>query len=131
MPQIGPLVPLWSFCILLLVMTLKHFVADFVLQTSWVAHGKMRCQGWLAPLAVHTLSHAALTLCIALAVAPRLWWLAPADLVVHASIDRGKSVLAHRGGWGIDQPMFWWLFGLDQFAHQVTNVALVAAFFVF
>jgi hypothetical protein len=112
-------------------MAFKHFVADFLLQTNWIAHGKERSEGWFAPLAVHVLCHAALTLVIALAIAPRLWWLAPVDLVVHAAIDRGKSVVAHRGGWDPSQGAFWWLIGFDQFLHQATNIALAAAFFVF
>jgi hypothetical protein len=113
----------------MLVVALKHFVADFVLQTHWIAHGKERCEGWLAPLAVHALCHAVLTLGIALAVAPRLWWLALVDLVVHAAIDRGKTIIARRGGWGVDQGGFWRLLGADQFLHQVTNIGIVAALF--
>jgi hypothetical protein len=27
------------------------------------------------------------------------------------------------------QGAFWWLMGFDQFLHQVTNIALAAAFF--
>jgi Protein of unknown function (DUF3307) len=126
--QLGPAVPLWSACALLLVMAFKHFVADFVLQTKWIAHGKEARQGWLAPLAVHVLCHAALTLAIALAIAPRLWWLALVDLVVHATIDRGKSLAGHWGGWTVEDSAYWWLLGFDQFLHQATNIALTAAF---
>jgi hypothetical protein len=124
-------VPLESFCALLLVMAFKHFVADFLLQTSWIAHGKERRVGWQAPLAVHVLCHAGLMLVIALVVAPRLWWLALVDLVVHAVIDRSKSLIGNRGGWQVNQFQYWWLLGFDQFLHQVTNIALVAALFLF
>lgn len=126
----GPTVPLWSFCALLVVVTLKHFVADFLLQTSWIARGKEGVHDWFAPLAVHVLGHAVLTLAIALAVAPRLWWLALVDLVIHAVIDRGKSVTGHWGRWEINKGQFWWLMGFDQLLHQLTNIALAAAFFV-
>ncbi|WP_246731362.1 DUF3307 domain-containing protein [Methylocapsa sp. S129] len=129
MPQIGPLVPLWTFCIVLVAMALKHFVADFALQPKWIAHGKERREGWLAPLALHAFGHAVLTLCVVLVVAPHLWWLALADFVVHAAIDRGKTLIAQRGGWCVDKAGFWWLLGFDQFLHQVTNVAIVAALF--
>ena len=127
MPQIGPSVPLGTFCVLLLVFAFKHFVADFLFQTNWIAHGKERVEGWFWPLAVHVLGHAVLTLAIALAVAPRLWWLALVDLVVHAAIDRGKSVTGHWGRWDAGQGAFWWLMGFDQFLHQATNIALGAA----
>jgi hypothetical protein len=129
-PQIGPSVPLWTFCAILLAFAFKHFVADFLLQTNWIAHGKERREGWLWPLAVHILIHAALTLVIALAIAPRLWWLALVDLVVHGCIDRSKSLTALWGGWKPNQGPFWWLMGFDQFLHQVTNIGLAAAFFV-
>jgi hypothetical protein len=129
--QFGPSVPLWTFCALLAVFALKHFVADFLLQTSWIARGKERVEGWFAPLAVHVLGHAVLTLAIAIVFAPRLWWLALVDLVVHAAVDRGKSMTGHWGRWAPDQGQFWWLMGFDQFLHQITNIALAAAFFVF
>jgi hypothetical protein len=108
-------------------MALKHYVADFVLQTNWIAHGKERSEGWFAPLAVHVLCHAALTLVIALVVAPHLWWLALVDLVVHAIIDRAKTLTGCYGGWKATQPQYWWLMGFDQFLHQVTNIAIAAA----
>jgi hypothetical protein len=129
LPQIGPPVALCTLCIVLVAVALKHFIADFVLQTRWIAHGKERSDGWLAPLAVHALCHGFLTLCIVLSIAPRLWWLALADLIAHAAIDRGKTLIALRGGWGVDKTQFWWLLGADQFLHQATNVAIVAALF--
>jgi Protein of unknown function (DUF3307) len=129
LPQIGLQVPLGSFCLVLLAMTAKHFVADFVLQTDWIARGKDRCEHWLAPLAMHVFYHALLTLCIVVLVAPRLWWLAAVDFVIHSTIDRSKTLIARRGGWRMDQAKFWWLLGADQFLHQATNIAIAAALF--
>ena len=131
MPWSGPLVPLGTFCALLLVMAFKHYVADFMLQTNWIAHGKERTEGWAAPLAVHVLCHAGLTLLIALVIAPRLWWLALVEIVVHGVIDHAKTTIANRGGWTPGQLQFWWLLGFDQFLHQATNIALAAAFYLF
>jgi hypothetical protein len=72
------------------------------------------------------LIHASFTLCIALAVAPSLWWLTLADLAIHATIDRCKSLISQWGGWDPTDGQYWWLLGFDQFLHQATNVALVA-----
>ena len=105
----------------------KHLAADFLMQTSGMARGKERAAHWFAPLASHVLCHAALTLLIVLAAAPRLWWLAAVDFAVHIAVDRCKTVLAHRGRWTPDRPQFWWLLGLDQCLHQLTNVGLAAA----
>ena len=131
MPQPGPSIPIWPFCALLLAMAVKHFVADFLLQTNWIARGKERRTGWGAPLAVHALIHGVATLLIALAIAPRLWWLGLADFAIHWTIDRAKTLVSLRGGWSADQAPFWWVIGFDQFLHQVTNIALAAAFLVF
>ncbi len=112
---------------MLLVLTLKHFIADFLLQTNWIARGKERREGWLAPLAVHVLIHAAFTLAIALAIAPRLWWLALVDFVIHSCVDRGKSLTLQWGRWDTTRALFWHLLGFDQFLHQVTNIGLAIA----
>ena len=122
----GSASPGWSFLLLTVAFTVKHYLADFVLQTNWIAHGKDRPNRWLAPLLAHGGFHAGLTLLIVLAVAPALWWLAAADLAIHLAVDRGKTLVGRWGGWDIRNPRFWWLFGFDQLLHQITNVGLAA-----
>ena len=39
----------------------KHLLADYVLQSSWMAHGKQRSHDWLAPLPAHAGCHGVLT----------------------------------------------------------------------
>ncbi|WP_246735993.1 DUF3307 domain-containing protein [Enterovirga aerilata] len=113
--------------VLTVAFTVKHFLADFVLQTGWIAIGK-DCRGdWFKPLAAHVAIHAGLALAIVLVVAPRLWWLAAIDLVVHFGVDRGKSVVGRWGGWTPHDARYWWLFGFDQLLHQVTNIGLAYA----
>ncbi len=130
MPSPNVTVPLGSFCALLLAMTVKHFVADFLLQNHWMALGKEQRDSWMAPLCVHVSCHAGLTLLIALVVAPRLWWLALVDLVIHAGVDRSKGMIGKRCRWEMSKWQYWWLLGFDQFLHQVTNIGLSAAFFL-
>ncbi len=112
---------------LVALFALKHVVADFLLQTDWIARGKESRRGWLLPLCAHVLCHAALTLLIALALAPRLWWLALVDFAIHIAIDRVKTLTSRWGPCRPGQPRFWWLIGLDQFLHQITNIGLAAA----
>ncbi|WP_232630870.1 DUF3307 domain-containing protein [Methylobacterium sp. Leaf118] len=121
------LTPLLPVLLLAAVMALKHYVADFLFQTNAIARGKERRHGWARPLALHVLGHAGLTLLIALAVAPRLWWLALADFGIHFAVDRTKTVLGRIGGWTQQDVRFWWLVGFDQFLHQLTNLGLAAA----
>ena len=121
--------PIGVFAVLALVFTTKHFVADFLLQNRWIALGKDSTSHWLRPLLVHVGLHALLTLAIVLAAAPRLWWLALVDFGIHFS-DRSKCLLAHWGGWTPQNARYWWLFGFDQYLHQVTNIGLAAALVV-
>ena len=122
------LVPLGTLAALMVVMAAKHFCADFLLQTSWIAKGKAAPRGWLLPLALHAGGHALLTLLIALLLFPRLWWLAPVEFVVHFGIDRAKALVGQRKPLNPGMTEYWWLLGFDQFLHQLTNVALVVAF---
>ena len=122
------LVPLGTVTALMVVMAAKHFCADFLFQTSWIAKGKSATHGWLLPLALHAAGHAALTLLIVLLLFPRLWWLAPLEFVVHASIDRAKVLVGRRKTLDASMTEYWWLIGFDQFLHQLTNVVLVLAF---
>ncbi len=118
------LVPLLPAAALWLAFSVKHFLADFVLQTSALARGKEQAHGWVVPLALHAGGHGVLTLLIALLVAPQLWWLGLADFAIHFLIDHGKTLIGRRGGWTPQDAQYWWLFGFDQFLHQATNIGL-------
>ena len=116
-----------TMALLCVIFAVKHVVADFFLQTNAMAHGKERRTGWLMPLLAHVSCHAVLTLLIVLVLVPRLWWLAIVDFVVHLCIDRCKTLIGQTQGWRPDQPSFWWLLGIDQCCHQLTNVGLATA----
>lgn len=102
----------------------KHFLADFLLQTDWMAAGKDRPQGWLLPLAAHAGVHGAMTGVLFLAVAPSMAWLGLVDMLVHGAIDRLKSISTRRKALTPRQTAFWWLFGLDQTLHHLTHIGL-------
>ena len=102
----------------------KHFLADFLFQTDWMAAGKERPQGWLFPLAAHAGVHGALTALLFLTVSPPLAWLGLADAAVHGLIDRLKSLATRRAQVTPRQSGFWWLFGADQSLHHLTHLAL-------
>lgn len=102
----------------------KHFLADFLLQTDWMAAGKERPRGWLPPLAAHASVHGALTAAFFLAVSPSLAWLGLADAVVHGILDRLKSIANRHLQVTPRQTGFWWLFGADQTLHHLTHLGL-------
>lgn len=122
------LIPVWTMLVLACTLIVKHYVADFVLQTDWMARGKEQARGWLSPLAAHVGCHTAATLLVALVVAPRLWWLALVDGAIHFGVDRGKTLVGRLGRWTPAQVQFWWLLGFDQMLHGLTDIGLAAAF---
>jgi hypothetical protein len=103
----------------------KQLVADYLLQTGWMVHGKGSATGWLVPLSAHAGIHAALTLGIALAVRPGLWWLAVVDFALHFAVDRGKALVMLRLQLTHRDKGFWWAIGIDQAIHQLTHFAYV------
>lgn len=104
----------------------KHFACDFLLQTDWMAltKGKPGKEGWQA-LFSHAGIHALGTLVVVMMFAPSFWWLAPVDFVAHAAIDRIKGSLTYRRHWDPGQTIFWWSFGLDQEAHNITHLIYI------
>ena len=109
----------------LFVFLTKQFMADFLLQNQWMAFGKERAEGWIAPLLTHASIHAASTAVIFALLAPSLVWLAVLDFFVHLSIDRAKGVIGRRFGLTYKSTYFWWVLGFDQFLHHATHAVFV------
>jgi len=107
----------------MLILTVKHVVADFFLQNSWMARGKDAKAGWLLPLTVHCLVHGVLATALFAILMPRLWFLGLVDFAVHWCIDRTKGFLVSHFGVTPDHRWFWWLIGTDQALHHVTDFA--------
>lgn len=113
-----------SILLLYLAFRAKQFACDFLFQTDWMAlnKGKPGLEGYKA-LVSHCLVHAMGTLVIALVFAPGLWWLALVDFALHSLIDRFKGIVSFEQGWKYTDRWFWWSFGLDQEAHNLTHLA--------
>lgn len=108
---------------LLVAFNLKHFFADFILQTDEMARGKFKkFPHFVNPLLKHCGVHALMTLLILLLTNPQLWWLALVDMGIHFLIDRSKvklEKLSDNAHYKIG------LFGLDQMAHHSTYFFLI------
>lgn len=115
---------------LLIAFQTKHLVADYFLQGEYQL-GKFNRVGWAGPLALHCGIHAVLTLLILLVVGYgelALGFIPSvvlADFVLHFVIDKMK-VEGSRSV-GTDDKEFWWLLGIDQWAHHMTHYAIIAA----
>ena len=110
----------------MLLLTVKHIIADFVLQNSWMAIGKDQKTGWALPLLAHCLVHLAVAMALILIIAPRFWFVALIDFAIHITVDRAKGFCA--ATFGVTQenkhPWFWTLIGVDQALHHLTGFGL-------
>jgi hypothetical protein len=111
--------------LLLLGLELKHFVADYLMQTGWMIAqtGKLLAPGGYAHAALHVIGSA---IVLAIARVPLGWLLAilAGEFVAHYAFDFAKVYY----GSGVDPDehaqRFWALHGLDQLFHQLTYLAM-------
>ena len=123
-PSLSSSVPLAALIGWMLLLTVKHIIADFVLQTSWMAIGKDQKHGWALPLLAHCLVHLAVALTLILIVAPRFWFVALIDFAIHITIDRAKGLCVSTFNVTLEHQWFWWLIGIDQALHHLTGFGL-------
>lgn len=113
---------------LMLCFTIKHFIADYILQTPYhLKHkGTYGHPGGLWHSGIHGLG-------TVLAVLPfykmlgvkTLLIVVAADTVIHYHIDYFKMKLNDWWHATPDTNQYWWLFGLDQTLHFLTYLALI------
>jgi hypothetical protein len=108
------------FCLL----QLKHFLADFVLQTPRMIHEKGVYGAGHG--IYHSLIHASGTLIAFIWLHPIIG-LATAffDFLLHYHIDWAKSNINKKYNYTQDNPKFWIWFGVDQLSHQFTYIVLI------
>lgn len=112
---------------LMILLQVKHFYADFVLQTYMQTVKKGI---WLNPIGIsHSLDHGACTL-VALLIFALFVPIAPIviltltllEVILHYMIDFSKVKYGNKDN---TKPIYWTQFGLDQLAHQFTYFALI------
>lgn len=118
---------LGDILILYLVFRAKQVICDFFLQTSWMAtvKGQPFNMGGAKALGAHAAVHGVFTLGIALCYDPHLWWLGVLDFFVHASVDKIKAEIINFKHWTYRDGNYWWAFGLDQEAHNLTHLCYI------
>jgi uncharacterized protein DUF3307 len=124
LPDMSSQIAVGALTFWMVIFAVKHVIADFVLQTSWMATGKDAKTGWALPLLVHCVIHGALATAVLLALAPRFWFLGLADFVLHFIIDRAKGFCVSTFNVTMDHQWFWWLIGIDQALHHLTGFGL-------
>ncbi len=112
---------------LLCAFQIKHMLADFFWQSSWMVSGKgiYGHRGGLAHSGLHVALSALILLVLALPVALFLALLI-GEFAIHYHTDWGKEQLVRSRGLEPTDKAFWVMAGLDQFVHQMTYLAMVA-----
>ncbi len=115
-----------TLLLLLLFFQVKHLLADFVLQSAWIVRNK-GIYGHPGGL-VHAGLHAGLSFVVMLfspLTAATVLAIALSEMVLHYHIDWTKDRLLRRMNTNPSEWRYWVLTGADQFAHQVTYVAML------
>ena len=114
----------------LFLLTIKHFLMDYVLQTEYMLR-KTNKSNWFMPLLVHATVHgvtswlALLIPAILINQVAAITLLCLAEAVTHLLIDGTKSRLFH---YSVLQPKYWVVHGVDQMMH--TCVYIIMATFI-
>ncbi|TIR42584.1 MAG: DUF3307 domain-containing protein [Mesorhizobium sp.] len=113
---------------MLLCFQLKHFVADYLLQPSWMLRGKgdLRRVGGYVHAGLHAFGSLPAFL-IAGLEPTAIVLLSAAEFTVHYATDYTKAGLSARSHAGPNTRAYWALHGADQFLHQLTYVGLIFA----
>jgi len=112
--------------LLLLLLQVKHFLADWAWQSDWMVRNKGT---WGHPGGIaHAGMHALFSLIILIFAGPALWLLVAlvvGEFVIHYHLDWLKAAHSKRTGNTPQDGSFWVWMGADQLGHQVTYLAMV------
>ena len=113
--------------ILLVLFQIKHFAADFPLQTQYML-GKFKKDDWILPLLAHATVHAFMTATIAIVFANSIYvivFVTLVDFITHFIMDRIKASPDLLGKWRPTDTMFWNVVGIDQMVHHLTHYFII------
>ena len=114
------------FFVLLVGFELKHFVADYLLQTGWMIAGKgdLRAFGGYAHAGVHLIGSAIVFIVVGNGLVASILILA-AEFVVHYGLDFAKAYYGRGVSAETNTQLFWAQHGFDQLMHQLTYAAMI------
>lgn len=121
-----------TILIILILFNFKHLLSDFLFQTFYMLEGKKK-DGWgfIYPLSLHCSVHVLLSMPIVIFyMGVNLWWLLPLEFIIHFLLDRLKAGPKYGGRFTMNESpgIFWFLFGVDQFFHQLTYILFLSIF---
>lgn len=118
--------------IMMLSFIIKHYLADFPLQTPYMLKKGAGGTSWILPLLAHSSVHGVFSALILVAFGyTQFVWLAVAELAVHFIIDRVKATYKlPEGVWqGAEKysnlGKYYRALGRDQLAHYITYIVML------
>lgn len=110
------------------IFSVKHAIADFFIQTPYqfMNKGTYGHPGGLLHSGIHAVMSAPVFLVLAPVSALAGILLLAGEFIVHYHVDWLKEQVTMRNGWKPDEAWFWRALGLDQLAHMLTYVAMIA-----
>lgn len=117
-----------KFVVLYVIYQVKHFLADYPLQSNYMLRKFEDGWSFFLPLCAHCGVHAGLTFAIAIGFTHSLTFslaVTAFDFIVHFFMDRIKAGKKYLGRFAPSSPYFWWSFGLDQMVHHLTHLAII------
>lgn len=114
-----------SVAVLLVLLQVKHVIADFALQGPYILENRYKWghPGGLLHVAIHA-AGSLIALLIVGTSAATLAILLVAEAAVHYHIDWAKDQITRRMGVTSRDRSYWVLMGTDQGLHQLTYVAM-------
>ena len=115
--------------VILILLEIKHFLADFVFQSDYQIQHKGTYGHWGG--IQHSLYHSVGTAAIFALFTPWFLILGLLDFLIHYHIDWAKMNINQWRSVTIKDREFWIWLGADQLAHQFTYIGLVGFFLMF
>lgn len=110
--------------ILLIALVIKHFIADFLLQTPFMYMNK-GTYGHLGGV-YHAFIHACFTVLILLILGSSNWlYLSLADFVIHYHMDWFKTWHCNKQRYTPNDFPYWFWLGFDQLVHYLTYILII------
>lgn len=111
---------------LLIWLQVKHFVADYLLQSPWILSGKghLGKPGGYVHAGIHVLGTAPALICVGLGGGLIAAVLA-GEFAVHFIVDHVKALQGRTRPQSPSSARFWAMHGADQLAHHLTYSAIL------
>ena len=106
---------------------LKHYAADYLLQTPWIIAGKGHLDrpGGYAHAGIHAVLSVPALLLAGLDL-PKVAVICAAEFVFHFAVDHSKALMSMKSNKGPATGAFWALHGGDQCIHHISYLVMTA-----